>query len=147
MHTGITLDTTSDLTHSPWSYIQHVTILSILSPEIPCLLHLFINMVDIPTIQNINNTYRHQNKPTNILSFTYDKEPSSISGELILCPDVFISEAHQKNIRIEQHYAHLLVHGILHILGFDHENDQEAAFMEAQEIAWLHLLHFDNPYL
>ena len=92
----------------------------------------------------LNKHYRKIDKPTNILSFLIVDNP--LIGDLILCHPIIKKEAKEQNKEIISHYAHLVIHGYLHLLGYDHENDNEAIKMEAKEISALSRLGFPNPY-
>ncbi len=110
-----------------------------------------IRIVDKDEITTLNSTYRHKNKPTNVLSFPFDM-PSEIDidipilGDIVICAAVIIEEAEEQNKPVNAHWAHMTVHGILHLLGFDHEDNHDAEIMEAEEITILSELGFDNPY-
>ncbi len=112
---------------------------------------LTIRIVDKNEITELNSTYRHKNKPTNVLSFPFDmpeelNEETPILGDIIICAEVIAEEAIAQEKTAEAHWAHMVVHGILHLLGFDHEKDQDALIMEAEEIKILQILGFSNPY-
>ena len=92
----------------------------------------------------LNKHYRKIDKPTNILSFLIEDNP--LIGDLILCHPIIKKEAKEQNKEVISHYAHLVIHGYLHLLGYDHENDNEAIKMEAKEISALSRLGFPNPY-
>ena len=92
----------------------------------------------------LNKHYRKIDKPTNILSFLIEDNP--LIGDLILCHPIIKKEAKEQNKEVISHYAHLVIHGYLHLLGYDHENDNEATKMEAKEISALSRLGFPNPY-
>lgn len=94
----------------------------------------------------LNHEFRHKDYPTNILSFVYETDPI-ILGDLVLCAPVITAEALAQGKTSLAHYAHLIVHGVLHLQGYDHESDTEAARMEAQEIKIVTKLGFANPYL
>lgn len=143
----IYLDASSHVHGSPWSKKSHRLFLEKVSVLIPHKIHLTINMVDAPTIQDINKKYRQKDYPTNILSFTYETSETLITGELVICPSVLREEALALALSLDQHYAHLLIHGILHILGYDHETDEDAHIMEALETQWLLALGYNAPYL
>jgi probable rRNA maturation factor len=93
----------------------------------------------------LNREYRHKDYATNVLTFDYVQEPE-IEADLVLCAPVVEREAKKQKIDLVAHYAHLLVHGTLHAQGYDHEDDDEAACMEARETAVLAGLGFDDPY-
>ncbi len=115
---------------------------------------LTIRIVDEDEIQALNNTYRHKNKPTNVLSFPYEgfefEVPEEIQlpllGDLIICHDIVVAEAQQQAKTIIEHWAHMVVHGVLHLKGYDHLEDSDAEQMEALEIKILQQLGFSNPY-
>lgn len=120
---------------------------------------LVIRLVDEDEGKNLNYTYRNKNSATNVLSFPYevpdyaidipelnDEYSNSHLGDLVLCENVVINEAKAQNKTVEQHWAHLIVHGVLHLQGFDHINDNDAIKMESLEIEILESLGFDNPY-
>ena len=100
-------------------------------------------------IQELNNKYRKKNSPTNVLSFTNEDISKSITGDL---GDIAISyqyleeESRQQNKKFDDHLIHMLIHGVYHILGFDHENNKMAAQMENKEIKLLKKINIDNPY-
>ena len=110
---------------------------------------LTIRVVGIDEIQSLNRTYRHQNKATNVLSFPFES-PAEISlpllGDLVICHDIVIEEAKQQGKTIEAHWAHMVVHGVLHLKGFDHIDDVEAEVMELLEIKILDGFNIANPY-
>lgn len=107
-------------------------------------LEISILLADDPFIQDLNKTYRGQDKPTNVLSFPQD-EPYHL-GDVILAYETLAREASEQDKKFEDHLAHLSVHGTLHLLGFDHETPEEAEEMEALEINVLTALGVDNPY-
>ena len=100
-------------------------------------------------IQELNNKYRKKNSPTNVLSFTNEDISKSITGDL---GDIAISyqyleeESRQQNKKFDDHLIHMLIHGVYHILGLDHENDASANKMENKEIELLKELNIKNPY-
>ncbi len=116
---------------------------------------LTIRVVDKKEIQTLNKSYRHKDKPTNVLSFPYEgfefEVPEEVQlpllGDLIICHDIVLEEAQQQGKTIEEHWAHMVVHGVLHLKAYDHINDDEAEQMEALEINILQHLQFPNPYL
>jgi probable rRNA maturation factor len=105
-----------------------------------------IRMVDAEEGQTLNNEYRGKNYATNVLSFPYDTEPL-VTGDLVICPEVVAREAAEQNKPVDAHYAHLTVHGMLHLQGWDHENDEEAQAMEDEEREILAALGYPDPYL
>jgi len=103
-----------------------------------------IRIVSEKDSAELNRQFRKIDKPTNILSFLIEDNP--LTGDLILCHPIIKEEAKDQNKEIISHYAHLVIHGYLHLLGYDHENDKEAIKMEAKEIGVLDRLGFPNPY-
>ena len=108
---------------------------------------------------DLNYTYREKNVATNVLSFPYEVPDYAVDipelqdeysqqhlGDLVLCEKVVRAEAKVQNKTLEQHWAHLIIHGVLHLQGYDHINDDEAATMESLEIKILESLGFSNPY-
>lgn len=94
--------------------------------------------------QQLNNTYRQKNKPTNVLSFPYPDE--DILGDMILCAQVISDEATQQNKTYQAHWLHMVIHGLLHLCGYDHQQEDEALHMESLEIKLLNQLGYTNPY-
>jgi len=105
-----------------------------------------IRIVDNDESQNLNNIYRKKKYPTNVLSFLVDDEIHLI-GDIVLCAPVIEKEALEQSKKLEAHYAHLIIHGALHLYGYDHENKKDADIMEAKEIKILTGLGYKNPYL
>lgn len=108
-----------------------------------------IEIVSKEQIQKLNNEFRGFDKPTNVLSFEmnlpdYIDEP--LIGDLAICAEVVEQEAHSQNKLSEHHWAHLVIHGTLHLLGYDHIIDDEAEDMEALEIQLLKQINIENPY-
>jgi probable rRNA maturation factor len=97
----------------------------------------------------LNEQYRHKSGATNILSFPVDL-PEGIEldllGDLVICAPVVEKEALEQGKTLTHHWAHIIVHGVLHLLGYDHIEDDEAELMENKEIAILNKLLIDNPY-
>ena len=103
-----------------------------------------IRIVSEEDSAELNKQFRKIDKPTNVLSFLIEDDP--LIGDLILCHPIIKEEAKEQNKDIISHYAHLVIHGYLHLLGYNHENDKEAIKMEAKEIRVLGRLGFPNPY-
>jgi probable rRNA maturation factor len=99
--------------------------------------------------RSLNSVYRGKDRPTNVLSFEGPgamPDGSRILGELVICVPVVAGEARAQGKSAESHWAHMTVHGVLHLLGFDHERDREARKMAAREIQILDRLGFSDPY-
>ena len=108
-----------------------------------------IAIVDKKTSQQLNNDYRQKDKPTNVLSFPLDLPDfveEDLIGDLAICTDVLLEEALQQNKSIDDHWAHLTIHGTLHLLGYDHLDNKDAEEMESLEIKLLKSLNINNPY-
>ncbi len=105
-----------------------------------------VRIVDEEEGRQLNRDYRHKDYATNVLTFDYAQEPL-VLADLVLCAPVVKREAREQNKTLEEHYAHLLVHGTLHAQGWDHEtSEQDAQEMEAYETAILQELGFADPY-
>jgi probable rRNA maturation factor len=95
--------------------------------------------------ESLNRRFRRKHHATNVLTFGYD-EDDRLAGDIVLCAPVIAREARTQQKTLEAHYAHLTVHGLLHLQGYDHEHPREARIMEAKEVAILRRLGFSNPY-
>jgi len=105
-----------------------------------------IRFVDLDEGQTLNREYRGKDYATNVLSFPYETEPV-VQGDLVVCAPVVAREAAEQGKTLEAHYAHLTVHGLLHLQGYDHETgEDDAQRMEDKECAILASLGFDDPY-
>ena len=104
-----------------------------------------IRLVDADEGQELNKEYRGKDYATNVLSFPYETEPV-VMGDLVICPSVVAREAAEQNKALAAHYAHLTVHGMLHLQGWDHDDDKEAEVMENKETEILAALGYADPY-
>jgi probable rRNA maturation factor len=98
----------------------------------------------------LNGRYRRRHKPTNVLSFPFEPPPgktSEVLGDLVICAKLVQREARAQGKPVASHWAHLVVHGILHLRGYDHERPKDASVMENREIRILKELGFANPYV
>jgi len=107
---------------------------------------LSIALISDDDIQALNRDYRNQDKPTNVLSFPMSDPAFDILGDIVLAFQTVKREAGEKTVKLAHHFAHLVIHGFLHLQGYNHESPEEALEMEGLEIAALHLLDIDNPY-
>lgn len=108
-----------------------------------------VRIVDTEESQTLNRDYRGQDKPTNVLSFPFEAPPGielPLLGDLVVCRQVVEQEASAQQKPLMDHWAHMVVHGCLHLLGFDHIKDDEAQIMEAKEVVLLAQLGINNPY-
>lgn len=110
---------------------------------------LTVRVVDEAESAELNRTYRRVSGPTNVLSFPFaPPEPVQMSllGDVVICAPVVEMEAQKQNKTMDAHWAHMVIHGILHLMGYDHENDGDAARMESEERRILAGLGFSDPY-
>ncbi len=97
--------------------------------------------------RGLNREFRGRDYATNVLTFVYDDAPRGLlAGDVVICAPVVAREARSQGKPVLAHHAHLLVHGLLHLQGFDHEQEEEAARMERRERALLRRLGFADPY-
>ncbi|MBN8806847.1 MAG: rRNA maturation RNase YbeY [Sphingomonas sp.] len=125
----------------------------------PTLIEISVRLTSDDEVHQLNNQYRHKDKPTNVLSFpmiqpdlldtvTHNSDDGEVLlGDIVLAHGVCAREAADKGIAITDHATHLIVHGTLHLLGYDHMSDHEATAMEAIETAALAQLGIADPYL
>ena len=104
-----------------------------------------IRIVDEPEGQDLNEKFREKKAATNVLTFFYD-DILPLTGDIVLCAAIIEKEAQQQHKSLLAHYAHLTVHGVLHLQGFDHENDKDAATMEKIETNIVTGLGYNDPY-
>ena len=104
-----------------------------------------VRIVDAEEGRQLNREFRGKDYATNVLTFDYAHEPV-VGADLVICAEVVEREAAEMGIPLLDHYAHMLVHGTLHAQGYDHEEDDEAACMEARETEILAGLGFADPY-
>jgi len=110
---------------------------------------LTLRLVDDQESRRLNLQYRGKDRPTNVLSFPFEVPPeiaSNLLGDLVISAPLVAQEATEQGKAVEAHWAHMTVHGILHLLGYDHQDEQQAAEMEALEIGILVGLGYRDPY-
>jgi probable rRNA maturation factor len=120
--------------------------LSLLGPA-----ELAIRFVDAAEGQTLNRDYRGKDYATNVLTFAYNEgeelgEDEPVQADIVLCTDVLQREADEQKKTVEEHVAHLVVHGVLHAQGYDHEHDEEADEMEQLERDIMEALGYPDPY-
>lgn len=109
-----------------------------------------VRIVDETESRELNHQYRGKDYPTNVLSFPFEAPPGvelDLLGDLVICAPVVAREAAEQHKPLQHHWAHMCVHGTLHLLGFDHIDDNDAEEMENLEIRILAKLAIDDPYL
>ncbi len=110
---------------------------------------LTIRLVNLKESQALNKQYRQKDKPTNVLSFPFEVPEGvelNLLGDLVICVQVVEAEAQTQGKDLFDHWAHMVIHGCLHLVGYDHINDNEAEEMEALEVKILNELSISNPY-
>jgi len=109
-----------------------------------------VRLVDAAEISELNQNYRHKSGPTNILSFSAELPEAlelPLLGDVIICAEVVANEAQVQNKKLLSHWAHMVIHGTLHLLGYDHVDNVDAELMEAKEIEILAKFGYPNPYI
>ncbi len=117
------------------------------------VMELSVRLVDTDESAELNQTFRHKTGPTNVLSFPFDAPPGlpqqndyRLLGDIVICAPLVAQEATQQDKSKQSHWAHLIIHGILHLLGYDHQNDNDAQEMERNEIRLLSHFEIPDPY-
>ncbi len=107
-----------------------------------------VRVVDAEESRALNSQYRGKDKPTNVLSFPAELALDGVRllGDLAICAPVVACEAREQGKSLQDHYAHMLVHGLLHLCGYDHEAEADAAAMESLEVELLALFDIRDPY-
>ncbi len=111
-----------------------------------------LRFVEIEEIRALNNSYRKKDQPTNVLAFPSVALPIAVLdvpflGDVLICPEVLAQEALYQQKTLEAHWAHIILHGLLHLLGYDHINEDDETIMQHLEIRYLASLDIANPYL
>ena len=110
---------------------------------------IVIRIVDADESRELNKIWCKKNYATNVLSFPISKpikQAPNLLGDVVICANLVVTEAKEQNKNIDEHYAHLIIHGILHLQGYDHQSQDEANIMESKEINILNNLGYNNPY-
>ena len=111
---------------------------------------IVVRIVDEQESAELNEQYRHKSGPTNILSFPVEVPEGielNLLGDLVVCAPVLEKEALEQEKTLTDHWAHIIVHGVLHLLGYDHIDETQAELMENKEITILNTLSIKNPYI
>ena len=106
---------------------------------------IVLRIVDESEGRELNKNFRGKDYATNVLTFVYD-DSDVLSGDVVICAPVVEREAHDQKKELHAHYAHLAIHATLHLQGYDHENEQDAATMESLETAIMMKLGYADPY-
>ena len=154
---NVTVDLINDSDTQPTinsSEIQSWVAITLKSINLSSNVSICIKLVDQKEAAELNMRYRNKNSPTNVLSFksllpnSFESFlPTHHLGDIVICPEIVQNEAAEQRKSEVAHYAHLIVHGTLHLNGFKHETKNEAQNMENEEIKVLEKLGFPNPYL
>jgi probable rRNA maturation factor len=110
---------------------------------------LSVRIVDAEEGQALNEQFRGSTGATNVLSFPFENEspePLALIGDIVICAPVVAKEAHEQNKALNAHWAHMMIHGVLHLLGYDHQNENDANLMESLETEIMQGLGFPPPY-
>jgi probable rRNA maturation factor len=105
-----------------------------------------LRIVDEAEGRALNRDFRGKDYATNVLTFAYGEEAGTLSGDIVICAPVVEREAHEQGKTVLEHYAHLTIHGVLHLQGYDHEHEREAREMEGIEVEIMRKLGFNDPY-
>ncbi|MCU5774141.1 rRNA maturation RNase YbeY [Erwiniaceae bacterium BAC15a-03b] len=119
-------------------------------PQFQPVSEVTIRIVDEAESHELNMTYRGKDKPTNVLSFPFEAPPGielPLLGDLIICRQVVEQEAAEQQKALKAHWAHMVIHGSLHLLGYDHIEDDEAEEMESLETEIMLALGYPDPYI
>lgn len=111
---------------------------------------LTVRVVDDKESAELNSTYRSKEGPTNVLSFPFEAPegvPMSLLGDIVICAPVVARQAKEQEKGLEAHWAHMVVHGCLHLLGYDHQDEEQAISMETLETEILAGLGYSDPYV
>lgn len=132
------------------SWVQHALHEQTAGAE---LTEVSIRLVDSAESAELNRSYRNKQGPTNVLSFPFEIPPGypensdcRLLGDIVICAPLVAQEAEQQKKNEKSHWAHLVIHGVLHLLGYDHQTDSEAREMEEREIRLLSHFKIPNPY-
>ena len=118
-----------------------------LNAALPKSAELTLRVVNATEARNLNSAFRSKDYATNVLTFVYhEKKSPKLLGDIVLCAPIVAREAREQGKALDAHYAHLTIHGALHLAGMDHEHEREALAMEKRETAIVKAFGFANPY-
>jgi probable rRNA maturation factor len=153
------LQLVSDCADIPKKQDMQLWLDTLLSHQLLNEKEITVRIVDVAEIQQLNQQYRGKDKSTNVLSFPFempelvmpdgvhmDESLCDFLGDIVICTQIVKLESQQQNKPLDHHWAHMLIHGTLHLLGYDHIEEQDAEEMEGIEIAVLQKLSIDDPY-
>lgn len=146
---SITVDVQRIMSGGPGDEVIQQWVEQVLGAENKHDAELTVRIVDESESAALNEEYRHKSNSTNVLSFPFECPEEielNLLGDLVICAPVVEREAKQQGKNSQAHWAHMLVHGILHLLGYDHIEEVDAQQMEAREIEILESMGFSNPY-
>lgn len=131
--------------------VANLSLMEISAHELSSKIELSIDLMDDIAIAKLNNDFRHKDKPTNVLSFPNNEDLSADEidpyiGDIAISYDRILEESKEQGKDLKNHYAHMIVHAILHLMGYDHESDSEAEIMEAKERKILAFIGIGDPY-
>lgn len=131
----------SDAQFQHWvdSTFEHVT-------NAPTKGEITIKIINEEESAVLNQTFRDKEGPTNVLSFSYDDIDEVFTGDIAICANLVAKEACEQEKPVEAHWAHLVIHGTLHLMGYDHIDDNDATIMERTEQTIMNALGYENPY-
>jgi probable rRNA maturation factor len=138
----------TEVSDVPDEQALHAWALAALGDE-PAPVELVIRIVDEPESRALNARYRGKDKPTNILSFPFEAPPGiemNLLGDLVICAAVVAREAREQHKPLDHHWAHMVVHGVLHLRGYNHLDDKQASEMETLEKQILEGFGIADPY-
>jgi probable rRNA maturation factor len=134
--------------HSVRRFLRHALSIGLPDGSVPIAAEVTVRFVDSAEGRTLNHDYRGKDYATNVLSFPYVQEPPVIVGDLALCPEVAAREAAEQGKTPHAHLAHLLIHGMLHLMGYDHETGEaDCTLMESHETQLLATLGYPDPYV
>lgn len=150
MNPDITIQYAAEATLAPRKKLLEEWVMAVLSHQ-NYSADVTLRIVDVAEMTQLNETYRHKKGATNVLSFPAELPDHMTTefntlGDIVICAAVVNREATEQQKANDAHWAHMVVHGVFHLLGYDHENEADALEMETLEITVLKKLGFNNPY-